>query len=159
MNEDKHPLYDIESNWQYKEGSKGIQVFEHKEYKDLLRVIDFEKQTIHFTDRKRIVPEKILDINKNLPLLRKIRLMMLLLRVIDAEKPIKMPYIPEQLKVYVEDSGEYVAILYYMDSDEEKSLIPIKRYFKLDGYTPMEINFDMYNAFKEEQEDENNDGE
>ncbi len=154
MNEDNHPLYDIESNWQYKEGYESIQVFEHKEYKDLLRVIDFGKQTIHFTDRKRIIPEKIIDINKALPHVRKIRLMTLLLRVIDAEKPIKMPYIPEKLKVYIEDLGKCVGILYYMDSDKEKSIIPIKRYFKSDEGNLLftEVSFDMYNTFKEKQE-------
>ena len=41
MNEDLRPLYDIESSWEIIEGQAGIQVFAHKEYKDLLRIIDF----------------------------------------------------------------------------------------------------------------------
>ena len=71
--------------------------------------------------------------------------MTLIIRVIDAEKPIKMPYVPEELKVYIEDLGEYVGVLYYMDSDEKKSVIPIKRYWKHDtGLIFKEVSQDEY---------------
>lgn len=147
MNEDLHPLYDIESNWIYSRGEDNIQVFEHKEYKQLLRVINFKDESIIFTDRMRVTPARVIDINKGklLTLKRKAELMTLIIRVIDAEKPIKMPYVPEELKVYIEDLGEYVGVLYYMDSDEKKTVIPIKRYWKHDtGLIFKEVSQDEY---------------
>ena len=152
MNEDMHPLYDIESYWQLTSGGPKFQVFEHKEYRDLIRCIDFEHKIIFFSDRKRIEPGKIIDINRNLPEIRKIRIMPLISRVMDAEKIIEMPYLPEKLKVYIEDMDEFIGILYYMDSDEKKTIKPIKRFFKArEGSNFLnydECSFDEYNHYK-----------
>ncbi len=155
MNEDLKPLYDIESNWEIVNGTDHIQVFEHKEYRDLVRVIDFRNQTIHFVDRKRIVPGNVIDIDRALPELRKVRLMTQISRVIDAEKPIKMPYIPEKLKVYIDDLGEYLGILYYMDYKPDKHLVQVKRYFKVTYVDKMgllfkEVPFEEFYIYGEE---------
>lgn len=155
MNEDLKPLYDIESNWELIGGQKGIQVFEHKEYHHLLRLINYKEQTITFTDRLRLSPERIIDINKSLDFKRKAKLQLLAYRVLDAEKPVTMPYIPEKLKVYVEDLDSYVGILYFMDSDEKKTVKPIKRYFFEDVENRMmftEVSQDEYINFKMKEE-------
>ena len=77
----------------------------------------------------------------------------------DAEKPITMPYVPEKIKVYIEDLGDILGVLYYMDSDPDKTLVPIKRYFKMEKFQkPEEISFDEYNALKEKIESEVEDG-
>ena len=156
MNEDLKPLYDIESNWEIVDGTTDrIHIYEHKEYRDLVRVIDFRNQTIHFVDRKRIVPGNVIDIDQKLPELRKVRLMTQISRVMDAEKPVKMPYIPEKLKVYIEDFGEYLGILYYMDNNPEKHLVQVKRYFKVtdsnkQGLLFKEVPFDEFYKYGEE---------
>ena len=152
MNEDLRPLYDIKSNWRLIEEQRGVQVYSHTEYSVLLRVIDFNNKMIHFTDRKRIEPGKVLDINKPLTIMDRGRLIIPIIKVMDAEKPIVMPYVPEKLKVYIEDFLDIFAILYYMDSDEEKSIIPVKRYFKRKNSSYEEISFEEYNKMKEEKE-------
>lgn len=155
MNEDLHPLYDIESDWNLIGGQEGMHVFAHKDYKDLLRVIDYKEQKILFTDRLRIQPDRIIDINKALPFKRKAELQLLLVRVMDAEKPVTMPYVPEKLKVYIEDLDSYVGVLYFMDSDEKKTVKPIKRYWKKDDnnrFIYKEVSQDEYLDFKFKEE-------
>ena len=159
MNEDLKPLYDIESCWEIVRSVDHIDVFEHKDYRDLVRVIDFNNQTIHFVDRKRIHPVGIIDINKKLPALRKVRIMTLISRVINAEKPISLPYSPEKLKVYIEDKGKYLGILYYMDYEPEKHLVQVKRYFKVTdsdkkGLLFEEVPFDEYYKYEEESNEQ-----
>ena len=156
MNEDLKPLYDIESNWEIVDGTDRIHIYEHKEYRDLVRVVDFKNETIHFVDRKRIVPGNVIDIDQKLPELRKARLMTQISRVMDAEKPIKMPYLPEKLKVYIEDLGEYFGILYYMDYKPDKHLVQVKRYFKVTDADKMgllfkEVPFDEFYKYGEER--------
>lgn len=161
MNEDLKPLYDIESNWEIVDGTDRIHIYEHKEYRDLVRVIDFKNETIHFVDRKRIRPKNVIDIDRALPELRKVRLMTQISRVMDAEKPVKMPYIPEKLKVYIEDFGEYFGILYYMDNNPEKHLVQVKRYFKVtdsnkQGLLFKEVPFEEFYRYGEERNNADN---
>ena len=159
MNEDLKPLYDIESNWDIVDGTDRIHIYEHKEYRDLVRVVDFKNETIHFVDRRRIVPGNVIDIDQKLPELRKVRLMTQISRVMDAEKPIKLPYIPEKLKVYIEDKGEYLGILYYMDFYPEKHIVEVKRYFKVTdsdnkGLSFKEVPFDEYYKYQEDDNEQ-----
>lgn len=158
MNEDLKPCLDIESEWEISPeyGNRpGIQIFNHKMHKDLLRIVDFKNQEIHFTDRHRVQLSGVIDINKKIEQIRKANLARFLIRIIDAEKPITMPYTPEKIKVYIEDLGDILGVLYYMDSDPEKTLVPIKRYFKMKYFqTPEEISFDEYNTLKEKMESE-----
>lgn len=158
MNEDLKPCLDIESEWEISPeyGTRpGFQIFQHKMHKDLLRVINYKEQTVHFTDRHRVKLSSVIDINKKIEPIRKANLATFLNRVIDAEKPITMPYVPEKIKVYIEDLGDILGVLYYMDSDPDKTLIPIKRYFKMEHFQkPEEISFDEYNTLKEKMESE-----
>lgn len=158
MNEDLKPCLDIESEWEVSSeyGTRpGIQIFQHKIHKDLLRVIDYKEQTVHFTDRHRVKLSGVIDINKKIEPIRKLSIVSFLIRIIDAEKPITMPYVPEKIKVYIEDLGDILGVLYYMDSDPEKTLVPIKRYFKMEHFQkPEEISFDEYNTLKEKMESE-----
>jgi hypothetical protein len=144
-------LEDFEAKWKCIGGADGRNVYEHTDYEHLLRVIDIPGKTVHFTDRLRVIPKNIIDINRALPDLRKIRITPHILRVIDAEKPITMPYTPEKLKVYVEDLTKYLGILYFMD--ENKDLTRITRFFKAsDGLNYVEVSFDEYSKYKEEME-------
>ncbi len=168
LNEDLKPCLDIESEWEHWPRfaddespitRENVHVFSHKRYDALLRVIDFNTHTIHFTDRKRITVQNVIDINKKIEPIRKIMLTSFLIRIIDAEKPITMPYVPEKIKVYIEDLGDILGVLYYMDSDPEKTLVPIKRYFKMGHFQkPEEIPFDEYQVLKEKIESEDKDG-
>lgn len=157
MNEDLKPCLDIESEWEVSSeyGTRpGIQIFQHKMHKDLLRIVDFKNQAFFFTDRHRVGLNSIIDINKKIEPIRKANLAAFLNRVIDAEKPITMPYVPEKIKVYIEDLGDILGVLYYMDSDPDKTLVPIKRYFKMEHFKkPEEISFDEYNTLKEKMEE------
>lgn len=159
MNEDLKPCLDIESEWELAPefGSRpGVQIYQHKMHKDLLRVIDYGNKTFFFTDRHRVPLNGVIDINKKIELIRKANLARFLTRILDAEKPITMPYVPEKIKVYIEDLGDILGVLYYMDSDPEKTLVPIKRYFKMEHFQkPEEISFDEYNTLKEKMESEN----
>lgn len=158
MNEDLKPCLDIESEWEISSeyGTRpGIQIFQHKMHKDLLRIIDYKNEVVYFTDRHRVKLNGIIDINKKIEPIRKAALTTFLNRVMDAEKPITMPYVPEKIKVYIEDLGDILGVLYYMDSDPDKTLVPIKRYFKLKHFQkPEEISFDEYQALKEKMESE-----
>lgn len=161
MNEDLKPCLDIESEWEvsseYMPKKYGLMVYQHKMHRDLIRVIDYKEQTVHFTDRHRVKLNGVIDINKKIEPIRKLNLATFLNRVIDAEKPITMPYTPEKIKVYIEDLGDILGVLYYMDSDPEKTLVPIKRYFKMEHFKkPEEISFDEYNTLKEKMESEDN---
>lgn len=158
MNEDLKPCLDIESEWEISSeyGTRpGIQVFQHKMHKDLLRVIDYRNQAFFFTDKHRVKLSGVIDINKKIEPIRKANLATFLNSVMAAEKPISMPYTPEKIKVYIEDLGDILGVLYYMDSDPEKTLVPIKRYFKMEKFQkPEEISFDEYQTFKEKMESE-----
>ena len=46
-------------------------------------------------------------------------------------KPIKLPYVPETHKVYVQHEKTALGILYFMDTDKERSMVPIKRFFAI----------------------------
>ena len=157
LNEDLKPCLDIESEWEISPiyaTRPGIQVFNHKMYKDLLRIVDFKNQEIHFTDRHRVQLNGVIDINKKIENIRKAMLTSFLIRIIDAEKPITMPYTPEKIKVYIEDLGDILGVLYYMDSDPEKTLVPIKRYFEMEKFKqPVEIPFTEYQKIKEKMEE------
>lgn len=162
MNEDLKPCLDLESLWELSPDyprSIRMQVFKHKDYKNLLRIIDFKEQVIIFRDTKRVKLQGVIDINKKLHNLRRANLAFFLNRIMDAEKPITMPYVPENIKVYIEDidkeGEEILGVLYYMDSDPEKTIVPIKRYFVKGNYTFKyeEIPFDKYQEMKERFEE------
>lgn len=162
MNEDLKPCLDIESEWELAPefGSRpGVQIYQHKMHKDLFRVIDYGNKAFFFTDRHRIQLNGVIDINKKIEPIRKANLARFLIRILDAEKPITMPYVPEKIKVYIEDLGDILGVLYYMDSDPEKTIVPIKRYFKMEHFQkPEEIPFTEYQALKEKMESEVEDG-
>ena len=159
MNEDLKPCLDIESEWELSPEyyPPHMQVFVHKKHKGLFRVVDFEKGSYWFTDSDRVLAGKIIDINKDIGIKRKCELMPFISKVIDAEKPIEMPYVPETIKVYIENVGNLLGILYYKSStDPENSIVAVKRFFMI-TYDPMtkytEIPFDEYNRLKEEMGD------
>lgn len=162
MNEDLQPCIDIESEWELVD-SRGlapdqpIKFYQNKNYESLYRIIDFAKQEVTFTDAKRInVDIGILDINHALSLERKRKLLPILLKVLNEKKPITLPYIHEELKVYIEDLGEVIGFLYFMDNDEDKSLVPVKRFFKVHPFPSStqfeEISYYNYNEIKEKKD-------
>lgn len=133
MNEDLKPCYDLESSWEMvPEGcGGGKQVFRHNDDHNLFRVIDFKNKTIVFKDTLRVPPSNVLDIYRDIGLKAKAEIIGLVLKIIDETKPIKMPYVHEELKVFIEYHADTVGILFYKDSDEDHSIIPIKRYFAI----------------------------
>lgn len=160
MNEDLKPCYDIESNWELvPEGCGELkQVYRHKDYHDLFRVIDFKKRTIEFRDTMRVTPANVIDIYKNIGLKAKAEIIGLVLRVIHEEKPILMPYAHEELKVFTEYHANTLGILYYKDSDDDKSIVPIRRYFKKikdNSLTFEEISWSEFVKISTDKEAEN----
>lgn len=163
MNEDLKPCIDIESEWELID-SRGLdpdhprfKFYQNKNYESLYRIIDFEKQEVTFTDAKRInVGIGILDINHALSLERKRKLLPILLKVLNEKKPITLPYVHEELKVYIEDLDEAVGFLYFMDNDEDKSLVPVKRFFKVNQLPSStefeEISYYNYNEIREKKD-------
>ena len=143
MNEDLKPCYDIASDWELCPlQTPGIQICQHKDYRELVRIIDFKKQTVTFKDVNRVIPSKVIDIYRKVEPADKLPLMPIVLRVITEEKPISMPYIHEELSVFIQYDGENLGILYYKDSDEERSIIPIKRFFKVRKAERKPLRFD-----------------
>ena len=145
-------IFDTNLAWELKSETPERNIYMHKDLNSLFRMIDFKNERILFSDTGRIYLEGIIDINKPLSNERKTALMPLLLSVINSLKPIEMPYIPEKLKVYIEDIGPAVSFLYYMDSDSEKSLIAVKRYYKVINdpvYDFVEISRDMFEKERE----------
>lgn len=162
MNEDLNPCLDIESEWMLVDSrgltsDQAIKFYQNKTYESLYRIIDFAKQEVTFTDAKRInVDIGILDINHALSLERKRKLLPILLKVLNEKKPITLPYVHEELKVYIEDLDEAVGFLYFMDNDEDKSLVPVKRFFKV-HQAPSSIEFEEisyynYNEIREKKD-------
>lgn len=157
-NKEEEMLLDIESEWE-RVGTTGHSiVYKHKRCEHFYRVIDIAEMAVIFVDTNRITNDRIIDIDKKLPEERKTELREnLLASLMAAEKPIEMPYTPEHLKVYIEDLGDVTGVLYYMDCDDDKSLVAIKRFFREDicGDRKLyaEISFDDYQKIKEEKED------
>lgn len=159
MNEDLHPCYDIASDWEIVPfDTPGKQICRHKDCKSLYRIIDFKEQTIKFNDTERVRPAAVIDIYKNVPLKEKAEMMGLILNVMLEEKPISLPYIHEDLKVYIEKHDNCVGLLYYKDSDAEESIVPIKRFFAI-GRIPKlsftEITWSEFYALSGKEAEEN----
>ena len=156
MNEDLKPLYDIESLWEVRFNVPGRLVkYEHKEYPTLTRFVDFENHKYLFSDFSRVEPENIIDINKNIGMTRKVELQDIALRLVNMAKPITMPYLPEKMKVYVEDLGLYVGFLYFRSDREPENMIPVKKFFKVvrdPVINFMPVTFSEYNSYKEDME-------
>ena len=137
MNEDLKPCYDLYSLWEMDDYStKSLQSFHHKVYPNVSRVIDFNLKKVFFVDKERIAEDRIIDINRPLLDYEKKALWIKCQQVMNAEREIEMPYLPEKLTMYVELKGAgpiwYLGILYYKDDTPEKNIIPVKRYFKTD---------------------------
>ena len=130
MNEDLKPCYDIASDWELcPMQTPGVQLCQHRAYPELFRIIDFKKQSITFKDINRVTPSKVVDIYRPIKMDDKLSILPILLQVLTEEKPISMPYIHEELSTYIQYDGENLGILYYKDTDEDKSIVPIKRFF------------------------------
>ena len=131
MNEDLRPCYDIASDWEFVDAPKGKQIFRHRNCQSLYRIMDFKAHTVKFTDTERVRPAAVIDIYKKVTLKEKSEMMALILAIMGEEKPISLPYIHEDLKVYIEKHESCVGLLYYKDSDAEESIVPIKRFFEI----------------------------
>lgn len=133
MNEDLKPCYDLEGDWEFvPEGYiPGRQVFRHKGDRNLFRIMDFRSHEVWFSDTMRVKPEDVIDIYRKVSLKEKAEFMPIILKVIDDIKPIKMPYLHEEIKVYIESHKKCIGLLYFKDTDEERSIVPVKRFFEI----------------------------
>ena len=166
MNEDLKPCYDIASDWElFPIQTPDVQLCQHKDYPELVRIIDFKKQTVTFKDINRTTPSKVIDIYRKVEPNEKLPIMPIVLQVLAEEKPISMPYIHEELSVYIQYDGSNLGILYYKDTDEEKSIVPIKRFFKIvkkgeatsfEEVTFTEFNRDFNYPYEEDKDDKSN---
>lgn len=159
MNEDLRPCYDIASDWELAEfQSPGKQISRHKDCQSLYRIVDFKEQSIKFNDTERVRPAAVIDIYKKVSLKEKAEMMGLILNVMCEEKPISLPYIHEDLKVYIEKHNTCVGLLYYKDCDAEESIVPIKRFFAI-GHIPhlsfTEITWSEFYALSGKEDEEN----
>ena len=133
MNEDLKPCYDIESCWKRVLQSylPGKAVWQHNDCKSLYRGIDFDNQVVFFKDFLYVKPEGIIDIYRPLTDNEKGLIKGLILDIMHKVRPISMPYVPVSYKVYVEYHEKALGVLYFMDVDEDKSIVPIKRFFEI----------------------------
>lgn len=158
MNEDLKPCYDLASLWEETDFSKkDIVIHRHKDCQHLYRLADFKKHTIEFHDVLYVKPEGVIDINRKLSLKEKAEIMGLILGIMHEMKPITLPYVPEEHKVYIQHEKKAFGILYFMDNDAEKSMVPIKRFFKI-NHDPVlsfeEISWSEFREIIEEDEDD-----
>lgn len=139
MNEDLKPCYDMESLWVLDTDKSNMEVkcFVHKDYPNVLRIIDYPAMRWFFIDKERVSEERIIDINRPLKEHEKRPMWVICQQIINAEREIEMPYVPEKLTLYIElkekmgpDDSWYLGILYYKDDSKDKNIVPIKRYFK-----------------------------
>ena len=133
MNEDLRPCLDIESLWEVAGdiSKPDFPIYRHKDCPHLYRLIDFKKEKIDFHDVLYVKPEGVIDINRKLSLKEKAEIMGLILGIMHELKPITLPYVPETHKVYVQHEKNALGILYFMDTDKERSMVPIKRFFAI----------------------------
>lgn len=157
MNEDLKPCYDIPSLWEETDISKpDLVIHRHKDCQHLYRLADFKKHTIEFHDVLYVKPEGVIDINRKLTLKEKAEIMGLILGIMHDMKPITLPYVPEEHKVYIQHEKKAFGVLYFMDNDEEKSIVPIKRFFKINRDPVLsfeEISWSEFREIAEEVED------
>ena len=163
MNEDLKPCYDIESCWKKVLQSyylPGKVVRQHNDCHHLYRCIDFDKQAVFFKDFYYVKPEGIIDIYRPLTDSEKGLVKGLILDIMHKIRPISMPYVPVSYKVYIEYHEKALGILYFMDVDEDKSIVPIKRFFEIKRDPVLsfeEISWDRFREIAEEVEDGNDD--
>ena len=158
MNEDLKPCYDIESCWE-RSAAPNPKVFiaRHKECHHLFRIVDFAAQTIKFHDTLYVKPEGIIDIYRPLTNEEKGTIKGLILGIMHEIRPISMPYVPVSYKVYIEYHEKALGVLYFMDVDEDKSIVPIKRFFEIKRDPVLnfeEISWDRFREIAEEDKDE-----
>lgn len=136
MSEDLKPCYDIDSLWEADIIHYGREIvsFTHKDYPNVIRVIDYPNKRYFFIDKERISEDRIIDINRPLKDDEKRPMWIICQSIMNAEREITLPYIPEKLTMFIElkKVGEtwYLGILYYKDDSPEKNVIAVKRYFK-----------------------------
>lgn len=157
MNEDLKPCYDIESCWERNPVSSSPKMFvsRHKDYPHLYRVVDFAKQNVTFRDTEYVISDGIIDIYRPLLEAEKKEIRGLILSIMYEIRPISMPYVPTSYKVYVDHEKKAVGILYFMDNDEDKSIVPIKRFFEIKRDPVLnfeEISWDRFREIAEEVE-------
>ena len=160
--EDDGIIYDYELDWKpCNSGNVKRIYFENAKRGSLFRVINFNDQTVTFSDVERV--EKITDINKVLvkednPEENKNKFQSLVNRIVDEIKPITMPYRPDRLICYIEafpgfdeNYEDTVGILYFRDLIEDE-MISCKRFFRIhpigSNVRYEEINFNIYNDVK-----------
>lgn len=154
MNEDLKPLYDVKSAWELVHAKRPTAVYKHKECDSLFRIINFNLQEVTFNDTLMVPPANVIDIYRPLALKEKAEIMGIILKVMHEIKPITMPYIHEEYKVYVEKHKEVLGILYFKDNDEEESIVPIKRFFNMTRDPILNIEEISWNRFRELAEEE-----
>ena len=167
MNEDLKPVYDIDSDWLPCISGKDRRVikFFNTRYQSLYRIIDFNNETVRFSDLGRI--EAIKDINKMLTNSNNEkenmdRFLPICNLALDSIRPITMPYVPEKLICYIENFPGFdqnypdtVGVLYFRkktDDEEGDEMISCKRFFRIHpvgaAVTYEEINLKIYNDVK-----------
>ncbi len=158
MNEDLKPCYDIESCWERcAVPDPKMLIARHKECHHLFRIVDFAAQTIKFNDTLYVKPEGIIDIYRPLTDSEKEEIIGLILGIMHKIRPISMPYVPVSYKVYIEYHKKALGVLYFMDVDEDKSIVPIKRFFEIKRDPVLnftEISWDRFREIAEEDEDD-----
>lgn len=158
MNEDLKPCYDIPSLWEETDISKpDLVIHRHKDCQHLYRLADFKKHTIEFHDILYVKPEGVIDINRKLSLKERAEIMGLILGVMHEIRPISMPYVPVSYKVYIEYHNKALGILYFMDVDEDKSIVPIKRFFEIKRDPVLSFEEIGWDKFREIAEEDNDD--
>lgn len=160
MNEDLKPCYDIETCWERSTVSNPKMLFiaTHKECPHLFRIVDFAAQAIRFHDSLYVKPEGIIDIYRPLTDAEKGEITGLIRVIIHEIRPISMPYVPVSYKVYIEYHKKALGVLYFMDVDEDKSIVPIKRFFEIKRDPVLsfeETSWDRFREIAEEEEDGN----
>lgn len=148
MCEDDRPLYDIENCWELQRGMCTMTrlIFKHKEKPSLYRLVDSKEKKVVYSDTKRVTTSSIIDINRKLSDMTKEKLINISIGLSNLIIPIKMPYKPEVLKVFISFIDNYVGFLYFKDSDS--NLVQIKRYFGI-NYLP-DGSFGFYEVSFEE---------
>ena len=158
MNEDLKPCYDIESCWErFAAPNPKVFITRHKECHHLFRIVDFAAQTIKFHDTLYVKPDRIIDIYRPLTDNEKELIKGLILSIMHEIRPISMPYVPVSYKVYVEYHEKALGILYFMDVDEDKSIVPIKRFFEIERDPVLSFEEISWDKFREIAEEDNDD--
>lgn len=155
--EDDGLLYDIETDWIPAKVTGRRNYYICSRYRDFVRIVDFEKEEVSFSDMSRI--SKIVDMNNvldNVETDQQVykQFIPLLNSLLDNIAPITIPYKPTKFTAYVEyiRDKNLLGVYWFKENIDEPMMHKCKQFFKIMAGRRLspyeELSYEQYCAEK-----------